>query len=157
MTCPKDWGLPPLAGWFSSLCSVVCTMFWLVKQVLLVLVAIQLAAPAGWCCRLGPTEQACGSVGQAQAPVRRCCANHQTPATPRPVSDNHCCCPKAATLAKQVGSPERDSEPSQILLCQPGFPVRTAQNLNQHFMVRSLQSHERQSGPIQADLCLWLC
>jgi hypothetical protein len=56
-----------------------------------------------------------------------------------------------------VGSPERDSEPSQILLCQPGFPVRTAQNLNQHFMVRSLQSHERQSGPIQADLCLWLC
>jgi hypothetical protein len=69
MTCPKDWGLPPLAGWFSSLCSVVCTMFWLVKQVLLVLVAIQLAAPAGWCCRLGPPEQACGSVGQAQAPV----------------------------------------------------------------------------------------
>jgi hypothetical protein len=157
MTCPKDWGLPPLAGWFGSLWSVVCTMFWLVKQVLLVLVAIQLAAPAGWCCRLAPPEQFCGAVGASQAPVRRCCASHQAPAAPRPVSDNHCCCPKAATLAKPVGSPEQDSQPSQLLPCSTSFSVRTGPTFNQRFLVRSLQSHERQSGPIQAELCLWLC
>jgi hypothetical protein len=169
MSSAKEWGAEelqrfPLVGRWSAFCSVVCAMCWLVKHVLLFVVAVQLAAPAGWCCRLipassGPTQDAGHKqgVGQTQVPIRKCCAQHRPAQAPQPVSANFCCCPKAATLAKSVAAPN-ESESATESLVDVNWPSRRlGWPSNDRALRYSLQSIDRRDCPRHLELCVWLC
>lgn len=143
---------PTLVGRWSSFWSVVCAMCWLMKHLLLVVVAVQLAAPAGWCCKLTPVA-AC----HTETSVRRCCAHHGPSQSPLPVSVNFCCCPKAATLAKSVAAPAR-SESASALLFDWNVPSPESGWATVDRSLRySQQSVDRRIWSRQVELCVWLC
>ena len=142
-----------LAAGFRSLSLALCAMFWLTKQILLLIVAIQLAAPAGWCCRAEMQSSASG-----ERTVRRCCAQHDSPrSSPRPVSGHTCCCPKAATVAKSVVVPAGDDSSAS-----PGFSlssaVAPAPRLAKSVLSRRSSGWiEHRSCARHVELCVWRC
>lgn len=145
----------PVGRWSTrwvSFWSVVCAMCWLVKHILLVVVAVQLAAPAGWCCRLTPAAGC-----ETKAAVRKCCAPHGPAEAPLPVSANFCCCPKAATLAKTVEAP--GSQESDESLPPPTHEPRRFSSgaILDRSLHYAFQAISRQGGSRHVELCLWLC
>lgn len=135
------------------LCSVLCSMLWLAKQILLLIVAIQLAAPAGWCCRLN--GEASATAGRT---VRRCCALHDSPHSPqRPASTQSCCCPKAATVAKSVEAPAGDDSAAE-LAALPDLDVTSGPRLAKSVLSRRTSGWiEHRSCARHVELCVWLC
>ncbi|MFN9198212.1 MAG: hypothetical protein ACK5WR_09085 [Planctomycetaceae bacterium] len=143
------------ACWVScwvSFWTVVCAMCWLVKHILLVVVAVQLAAPAGWCCRLTPAA-AC----ETKAAVRRCCAQHGPAEAPLPVSANFCCCPKAATLAKTVEAPGTQGSAEGLRPEMHGARRFSSGSIAERSLHYAFQAISRQGGSRHVELCLWLC
>lgn len=143
------WG----SFWTGSFWTVVCAMCWLVKHILLVVVAVQLAAPAGWCCRLTPVA-AC----ETKATVRKCCAQHGSSEAPLPVSANFCCCPKAATLAKAVTAPgPQESDEALLPQLHTSGRFSVGVRLNHRALHSAFQAVSRQGGSRHLELCRWLC
>lgn len=128
------------------------------RQILVLVCAIELALPTGWCCRIDAAVEPSEDSAPAPAPACCCCCPVAQPEpttseaadAPRPAAPLACCCkPRQAALQKDIPA----GETIGVVYWQTSFAVAVSMGSPQ----RSADFVPILSPPLHLLHSVWLC